>query len=364
MPKFECKKCGSLVIVEQSAKTAMCKVCGKKQAVPAVLIDDNMPTTMNNYDPQWDHYEKLVTKARRYRDIRILTETAEEFDRLGEYENSQDMAEFCRKRIAEEQIKRQEEAKTREINDQRKSKGRKMSHIKAWILNITVVLVLVVPTLIWNAIISPNQDYNRAEAMMAAGRYEDAIYIFEDLDGFKDSNDRIAECEAGIIEEKYNETVESMNNGYYASAAQSFTDLNGYKDSASLALFCKYQNAVNLMNDENYERALNIFTALGDYEDSRAHAAVCDAAAKEEKYLYALRLMESESYTTAKGYLLELDGYKDSAELANECIYQNALYLIQTEKYKWALKELEKIPNYRDAQELIKEIEPKISSTE
>lgn len=364
MPRFECKKCGSLVIIEQGAQTAMCKVCGKKQTVPAVLIDDNAPTTMNKYDPQLDHYEKLVIKAQRYRDIQILTETAEEFDRLGDYEKSQEMAEFCRKRIAEEQIKRQEEAKTREINELRKSKGRKMSHIKAWILNITVVLVLVVPTLIWNAIIAPNHDYNRAEAMMAAGRYEDAIYIFEDLDGFKDSEDRIAECEAGMIEAKYNETVESMNKGYYASAAKSFTDLNGYKDSASLALFCKYQNAVNLMHDENYERALNIFTALGDYEDSRAHAAVCDAAVKEEKYIRALRLMESELYTTAKGYFLEVGDYKDSTELANECIYQNALYLIRTENYKWALKELEEISDYRDAQELIKEIEPKISSTE
>lgn len=364
MPRFECQKCGSLVIIEQGAKTAMCKVCGKKQAVPAVVIDDNIPTTRNNYDPQWEHYEKLVYKARKYRDIRILTETAEEFERLGDYEKSREMAQFCRKQIAEEQLKRQAESRMREANDRRNAKGQKMSHLKGWLLNIAVVAILVIPNLIWHAIISPNNDYKRAEAMMAKGRYEDAIIIFQDLDGFKDSEDRIAECEAGIIENTYNKTVESMNKGYYASAAQTFMELNGYKDSASLALFCKYQNAVNLMNEENYERALRVFTELGNYEDSQARAVECDAAVKEQKYLRALKLMESKSYTTAKGYFLELNGYKDSIELANECIYQNALYLIHAENYKWALKELEKIPNYRDAQELIEEVELKISLTE
>ena len=29
MPRFECKKCGSLVVVKKDAKTAICQICGK-----------------------------------------------------------------------------------------------------------------------------------------------------------------------------------------------------------------------------------------------------------------------------------------------------------------------------------------------
>ena len=99
MARFECTKCGSLVLVEQGAKMATCNVCGKKQRVPDTLIDGKSLEARREYDPNWEHYEKLLHMARKYKDIKVLTETAEEFDRLANYRDSREMAEFCRKRI-------------------------------------------------------------------------------------------------------------------------------------------------------------------------------------------------------------------------------------------------------------------------
>ena len=79
MPRFECKKCGSLVLVENGEQVVTCTVCGKTQSVPTTLIDDTPLATRNDYDPQWEHYSKLLYNARTYKDIRVLTETAEEW---------------------------------------------------------------------------------------------------------------------------------------------------------------------------------------------------------------------------------------------------------------------------------------------
>ena len=401
MPRFECSKCGSLVVVGQGVETATCNVCGKKQSVPAEAVDDGPVATRSNYDPQWDHYEKLLHKARRYSDIRILKETAEEFDRLGDYENSWEMAQFCRKRIAEEEIKRQDEVRLQEIKDQRQLKGRKKNRLVMWLMNIGVVMIIVVPTLIWNAIINPIRDYREAESLMAKGRYEDAIDIFADLDGFKDSEDRIAECEAGILETKYNNAVDAMNNGRFSSAQSGFELLNDYKDSAELAVECRYQNACVLLEKRNYERAFKEFRELGDYKDSEELLLVSQEAYNEQKYnsaikemndgdyemariffkgisgykdsdtlvaecgyILAVRYMDNERYDRAQEEFADLGDYKDSQELIKECSYRKAAGYMEREQYQQALKELEKILEYKDAVDLAEQVKSKLSQSE
>lgn len=364
MPRFECIKCGSLVVVEQGVETAVCTICGKKQPVPADAIEDGPPVTRHEYDPQWDHYEKLLHKARKYRDIKILTETAEEFDRLGDYESSREMAEFCRKRIAEEVVKRQEEARLEEIKDQRQVKGRKKNRLVMWLMNIGVVMIFAVPALLFNAIINPNRDYKKAEMLMSNGRYEAAIQIFEELDDFKDSRDRIAECEAGILETKYNNAVDAMNNGRFSSAQTSFELLGDYKDSAARAVECRYQNACVLLEKRNYERAFKEFRELGDYKDSEELLKVSEEAYQEQKYNTAVKEMNEGDYEMARIYFKGISGFKDSDTLAAECGYILAVRYMDDERYERALQELEKIPDYKDASDLAEQIRSKLALTE
>ena len=229
-----------------------------------------------------DHYKQLVYIAEKYRDIEKLTEAAEAFDRLGDYENSRTLAEHCRQRIAEEKVKREAEAEMRRGHARYNARAKGIYHIKMAILNIAVVAVAVGLTLLVNKVIIPNRVYKNAERCMARGEYERAIEIFEDLGDHKDSPERIAECVAILTEAKYNDAVSKMNKGSYATAYTYFTELNGYKDSTALGLECGYRYALELMEEGNYNRAIMRFEELDGYKDSAAMIEECERLLREE----------------------------------------------------------------------------------
>ncbi len=276
MIRFECKKCGSLVVTEKESKTATCTICGKTQRIPAVFIEDRDPITRNDYDPQWNHYAKLVYKARTYRDIKVLRETADEFYRLGTYKDSLQMAEFCEKRIAEEQDKRNIEDKKRDIQEKRTNKGRKGYHIKMAFLNAGVVAFVIGVTILSNMFIKQPK-YDNALALMNEGQYREAIHAFRKLGSYKDSKELMAQCDESILDERYNNAIAYMEAGNYPYAQVEFTELNGFKDSDTMILEGKYRQAQKHMDDGNYNLAWQIFTAIGDYKDAAELANVAKA---------------------------------------------------------------------------------------
>ena len=89
------------------------------------------------------HYLNLVQKARKYRDIKVLTETADEFYRLGTYKDSLKMAEYCLDRVAEEEQKRAEQEKIQEAEEQLRKKERTKYRIKMGIIYTIAVVLLI-----------------------------------------------------------------------------------------------------------------------------------------------------------------------------------------------------------------------------
>lgn len=360
MIRFECKKCGCLVLANKGSKTATCDICGKKQPVPVDVIDLGAPVTSHSYDPQWQHYEQLLRKARRYRDIKILTETAEEFDRLGEYEDSRAMADFCRAKAAEEEKKRKAEAEMRKKHEDYNAKSRRSYHIRMALLNTAVVAIAIVGTLISNRIIKEPK-YEQGLNWMAQGMYEDAIYNFRKLGNYKDSEALLIECENSILEEQYLYTVEQMNNGHYAYAKEMFRTLSGYKDSDSLAIECQYRNGLHYLSVGNYQSALIEFKLVRDHIDCEAEIQECENGIQENKYQTAIAQMEEGKYSIAKSQFDRLNGYKDSDALAIECLYQHALQLMADGDYETAVEKLETIANHQDAAELIATAKARLS---
>lgn len=271
MARFECKKCGSLVIIENGAKTAICNVCGKRQTVPAAVIEDKLPVTNNDHDPQWNRYAKLLYQARNYRDIKVLTKTAEEFDKLGDYQNSREMAEFCRKRISEEQTKRNAETEMRKVQDRYKDRARKINMFKMILLAVGVVGLVILITVTTN-ILTKGPTYNQAQSLMAEGQYEDAIFWLKRINGYKDSEDLIDACQNAIWEAEYQDAIEQMDSGFHTFALLKFEKLNGYKDSNTLILECRYRIATGFMETGNYSSARKEFLDLGEYKDAAALA--------------------------------------------------------------------------------------------
>ena len=92
---------------------------------------------------QEQHYLNLVQKARKYRDIKVLTETADEFYRLGTYKDSLKMAEYCLDRVAEEEQKRAEQKKIQEAEELLRKKERTKYRIKMAIIYTIAAALLI-----------------------------------------------------------------------------------------------------------------------------------------------------------------------------------------------------------------------------
>ena len=134
-------------------------------------------------------------------------------------------------------------------------------------IGAAVVCALVAFALLWKPVIRPNLDYKTAIRHMEAGQYEEAIAAFEALEGYKDSAQRITDCEAGILERQYEAAVSLMEQGSYTQALSLLEALDGYPDRAAI-LELRYQAAVSLMEQGNYAEAIAAFAALEDYKDS------------------------------------------------------------------------------------------------
>ena len=114
------------------------------------------------------------------------------------------------------------------------------------------------------------------------------------------------------------------------------------EDPASAEQRAAYEKALALQRDaeadpDDYARYLSAaeaFEALGAYEDSADRAAQCrdqlvllNEAALQEEYAAAQELLSQRRYSEAREAFLALGDYKDSAELADEALYQKALGL-------------------------------------
>ena len=102
-----------------------------------------------------------------------------------------------------------------------------------------MICIIVVVSVIVNTVIIPNKKYNEAISLMNNSMYADAITIFMELDGYKESANHITTCEAAIKEPIYNNALKIMNDGQYKLAISEFEKIEDYKDSKEKIEQCK-----------------------------------------------------------------------------------------------------------------------------
>ena len=159
---------------------------------------------------------------------------------------------------------------------------------------IPAVCAVIAFVILLNSVLIPNSKYNKAVSMMEAGQYRDAIAAFEAMDGYKDSTQKIEDCEIAILEEKYKAAVALMEEGKYEEAIAAFEALSGYQDSKNriqeskaaieeLRLQAQYDAAVALADSGKTAEAAIAFGKLGDYQDARERSfALWNEAAVRE----------------------------------------------------------------------------------
>ena len=118
-----------------------------------------------------------------------------------------------------------------------------------------------------NSVIIPNRKYNNAVSMMKDEKYEEALAIFEAIDGFKDSANM-------ILESKYNIAISMMKSGKYEEAISAFEAIDNYKDCKEQSELCSYYVAEELYSEHNYLDAWEIFSRL-NLLDSKKMAQQC-----------------------------------------------------------------------------------------
>lgn len=191
------------------------------------------------------------------------------------------LKERCQERLADE-AQKAAEAKAAAALKMKKAK-------KLAMIIVPIAIVIVAAGALISSHMEKSAAYDDAAALLEEGEYNDAIAAFEALGGFKDSADRVSQAKydkaqtlvfyaktggrkglSMILSD--GEAVADdadLSKMYYEEAIAIFEELDGYQDSAEQAeTIQNYLHAVELVNNGDYEAAADIFAALGDFGDS------------------------------------------------------------------------------------------------
>ena len=146
------------------------------------------------------------------------------FESISGWKDADEKIYTCQKKI--------EEIKAKAKEAERIAKRNK----KIAIIKTTIVCAVIAFIIVLNTVIILNGKYNNAIALMDAGKYGEALLVFEALEGYKDSANKIEEC-------NYNNAIALMDAGKYGEALLVFEALDGYKDSTVKAnsIYDKYK---------------------------------------------------------------------------------------------------------------------------
>lgn len=159
-----------------------------------------------------------------------------------------------------------------------KEKQKKKKKIFAGIIVIIIIIIFAFCgyLLVENYFI-PLKTYNSAIALVNNKDYDEAIKIFEKLNGYKDSEEQ-------IIETHYLKGIDLYESKKYKDAISVFGKVSlGYKDRDKYVEECqklqksteekeRYQSGIDYYKKSRYEQAAMVFEALGDYKDSKEKA--------------------------------------------------------------------------------------------
>lgn len=209
--------------------------------------------------------------------------------------------------------------------------------------NIVSVYEKIIAEIAFDEYVNPKEStYNEAIGLMSAEKYDEAILIFTELGGYKDSAEMIAQCQIAIRDNMLENAKQLIEKGNYYDAIDVLEKLGEHGDSKEQLKIAQYGYANSLFNDGKYNDAAKIFKGLGNYENSIE-------LFNQSQYAYALSLMNSQSYDAAIALFDELSNYAPAKEKSNECKYILAIHCIDTFDYDGAKGYLNQILDYKDA---------------
>ena len=229
-----------------------------------------------------------------------------------------------------------------------------------------------------------NEIYNTARGQKNKATVESletAIQIFGKISGWKDADEQISACQREIETIKARQEADRIEQERITKQRR-IAALKAKRKRkiifaiiAALALACavfavilikviipnnKYNRAVKLYNEENYSEAIAAFEALNGYRDSAQMINDCESGIK---YKIALDYYNKRAYDDAKGTFEELNGFRDSVEYISKCEqgkYEAAIDLYDAGKYEEAIEAFTAMNGYKDSTDQIARCEEAI----
>lgn len=160
---------------------------------------------------------------------------------------------------------------------------------------IVAVIAIAVGVLVWTS--NRKTQYNNAVTALKQQNYFEAISLFEGLNGYQDSAERVQEShywlgtsyfaagnydaaksefdQAGNYSDAYTQANESvyqlatvyLKAGDYDEATWEFSSISGYRDSEMMAQESQYRKASSLANAGDYNNAYEVYTNITGYRD-------------------------------------------------------------------------------------------------
>lgn len=170
--------------------------------------------------------------------------------------------------------------------------------------------------------------FDEAVKLMNSSSLEDlynAVMQFESIQGYEDSDQKIAECNEKIEKIKANNKAKRVEQAKQDEIQKEETKQKSKRNKIialviiiaiiiGAVLFkvfaippIRYQSALNLIDNQQYVEAINKLESLGDYKESADYL-------KEARYCNAVKVFESGDFSSEIGTFKNLEDYKNSKE--------------------------------------------------
>ena len=177
------------------------------------------------------------------------------------------------RKAAKEAKRAEREQQTKAARTERRKSKRGLKII-ATMLAVILVIGACAAVL---ALKTPLFQYLNAVVLAKTEQYEAAISAFEELDGFWDSKEYIAECKAADLEHRYATAIALMDSGKYEEAISMFQRLGTYRKSVQMLDNCQYS-----LRKEKYDAAAALQKPGKYLEAMAAYAELLDRSYTSE----------------------------------------------------------------------------------
>lgn len=232
----------------ESAKSIFEKIAGYKDA--EVMIGQSIEKgTSIQKEKNYEFALKLMDDASAVSDnsIEKLQKAIPIFESLIDYKDSAKNIDLCRSKIDELKI----------------NVGIKKRKTKKTVIIVGIAAAIItVAALVVTKIIIPNNNYSNAVATMNSSNYDGAVVLFEQLNGYKDSNQKITEC-------KYKQGDIYYTDGKFETAAKYFEQILDYGDSQDKYNESIYQLAQSYYDRKDLDHSNPLYEKIKGYKDAQ-----------------------------------------------------------------------------------------------